>query len=151
MAKHKSPSRRRYEEQNPVVSARVPREYKNRLAQLLEAAGKSYSQWLKEAIDDERPHRREVKLARLRGYEEGVDDGAALGFDMALAFCDLDNFGEELLAAAEAWGYRGGHHKIPPEPQYREQILTVIEPDLDYNPQLLVSRKRKRLGLSSEE
>lgn len=56
--KHVPPSKKRYDEQHPTVSARVPRELYDQLQQLKELSGKSLADVLKEALGAQGPSTR---------------------------------------------------------------------------------------------
>ena len=47
---HKSPSRIRYDEKNPVISVRVSRELKAQLDEIRETSGKSLGDILREVV-----------------------------------------------------------------------------------------------------
>lgn len=65
----KTPSRLRYEQANPTVSFRLPREIRARLESQMEAPGLSPAQWVQQHLDqdDARANMRAEILARERG------------------------------------------------------------------------------------
>lgn len=75
-AKHKPPSRKRYEESHPTVSARVSRELKEKLNETIEKTGKSYADILKEGLGVQKPI---TKKAYGRGYKAGYNAGKRAG------------------------------------------------------------------------
>jgi predicted DNA-binding protein len=71
--KKKPPSRIRFEAANPVVSARVPKEVKDRLSDILDKSGKSFSKWLIEVVNQQENHRRDIRAAYQQGFKEGIE------------------------------------------------------------------------------
>lgn len=69
--RHVPPSRRRYEESNPTVSARVPRALFDQLQMLRRESGKNIADVLKEALGAQGPS---VKQSYQLGYKEGLHD-----------------------------------------------------------------------------
>ena len=70
-----SPSRIRYERDNPTVSARVSRETYNRLNALKEQSNKSLGDILREALEVQEPA---TKAANIRGYRLGYAEAEQL-------------------------------------------------------------------------
>ena len=68
--RHVPPSRIRYEQANPTVSARVPLELHDRLKSMREQSGKSLTDVLKQALAFQEPS---VK----RSYRQGLSRGKA--------------------------------------------------------------------------
>ncbi len=79
-----SPSRARYEERNPTISARVPREFKTNLQAHLDRTGQSFSAWIQASFDTKSEVVPEANQAwqngHAKGYEEGVLDTLAYMF-----------------------------------------------------------------------
>ena len=75
-ARHVPPSRKRYEERNPTVSARVSRELKEQLQETMEKTGKSFADVLKEGLRVQEPS---AKEAYDRGYKAGHKAGKISG------------------------------------------------------------------------
>lgn len=98
MAKKKKipPSRIKYEEANPVVSARVDRELYEKLNETREKTGKSYADILKEGLGVQEPT---TKKAYDRGYKagfkEGKKEGIREGEQFSIGRCKI--CGEPLL------------------------------------------------------
>jgi hypothetical protein len=74
-AKHKPPSRIRYEESHPVVSFRVKEDLYQQLVELLAKSGKSIGDFFKEALGVQRADTRKIYR---RGYEKGYDEAGKL-------------------------------------------------------------------------
>jgi len=68
--KKKSPSRERYEKENPTVSARVPKETRDRLLEVLPKLGMSLSDAFKVLAGELEVKAVPIDEARRQGYEE---------------------------------------------------------------------------------
>jgi len=68
--KRKSPSRERYEKENPTVSGRMPKEKRDKLYANLAKSGRSVSDALNSLADDLELKVRPIDEARKAGYEE---------------------------------------------------------------------------------
>ena len=66
------PSRRRYEASHPTLTVRVSRELYEELQELRNVAGLSYSDVLKQGLDEAKVA---TEDAYVKGYEEGSDSG----------------------------------------------------------------------------
>ena len=77
-AKGIPPSRKRYEEDNPVVSCRVPKELYNRLRAIKKAEGKSMADVLKAGLGLFEVKVRAEKEVRQEAYDEGHINGYEL-------------------------------------------------------------------------
>jgi len=75
-AKHKPPSRERYEANNPTVSFRVSRELYEKLNEIREKTGKSYADIIKEWLGVQEPT---IQKTYNRGYNAGHKEGMKLG------------------------------------------------------------------------
>ena len=71
-AKHKPPSRIRYEQTHPVISIRVNKELYQKLKEVKEMGNKSFADILKEALGIQK---RSTRGAYKRGYKAGYADG----------------------------------------------------------------------------
>lgn len=71
--RRKSPSREKYEKENPTVSARLPKETRDRLCGVLAKLGMSLSAALKVLAGDLEVKIRPIDEARQAGYEEAKD------------------------------------------------------------------------------
>ena len=71
-AKHKPPSRIRYEQTHPVISIRVNKELYEKLKEIKEMGNKSFADILKEALGIQK---RSTKGAYDRGYKTGLAEG----------------------------------------------------------------------------
>ena len=70
--KHKTPSRERYEENNPVWSVRMPKEWIDELEAELEANGQSRRDFLGVALKKQTLNAEEIRVTRLKkGYNQG--------------------------------------------------------------------------------
>jgi flagellar biosynthesis/type III secretory pathway protein FliH len=78
----KSPSRVRYEESHPTVSARVDKELYDRLTDVRELAGKSFADIFREAQEFQEVA---AEGAFLMGEEHGFSLGREEGYDAGLA------------------------------------------------------------------
>lgn len=87
--KHKPPSRIRYEDNNPVFSVRMPKEWHDRLNKLLEDACQSRKDFLGIALGKHQPNYEQLKN---HWYEEGYKEGSQSGKN------------EGLAKGKEAWG-----------------------------------------------
>lgn len=77
-AKRKSPSREKYERNNPVVSHRVPKELHDRLQAAKEKEGLSYTDILKMGLGLLEPKIRAEKEVRAEAYHQGHIRGYTL-------------------------------------------------------------------------
>ena len=77
-AKGIPPSRKKYEEDNPVVSCRVPKELYNRLRAIKKAEGKSMADVLKAGLGLFEVKVRTEKEVKQEAYEEGQINGYEL-------------------------------------------------------------------------
>ncbi len=68
--KRKSPSRERYEKENPTVSCRMPKEKRDKFYANLAKSGRSVSDALNSLADDLELKVRPIDEARRAGYEE---------------------------------------------------------------------------------
>ena len=66
--RHVPPSRQRYEENHPTVSARVPLQLHARIKLLQMQSGKSLATIIEEAVEKQEPV---IKGVWVRGYEQG--------------------------------------------------------------------------------
>jgi len=74
-AKRKSPSREKYERNNPVVSHRVPKELHDRLQVAKEKEGLSNTDILKIGLGVIEPKIRAEEKVRQEAYDGGFEDG----------------------------------------------------------------------------
>ena len=75
MTNNKAPSRLRYEERNPTISARVPREFKDNLQTHLDRTGQSFSEWIQASFNPESEAVADANEVWERGYADGYDRG----------------------------------------------------------------------------
>ena len=68
--KRKSPSREKYEKENPTVSGRMPKEKRDKFYANLAKSGRSVSDALNSLADDLELKVRPIDEARRQGYEE---------------------------------------------------------------------------------
>lgn len=81
MSDSKSPSRRRYEQNNPTVSIRISRETKDQLDELVDDLEKTKKSWFEELIEEERGRFRAVfKQGFTKGKDQGVEEGYEEGY-----------------------------------------------------------------------
>ena len=83
--KHKTPSRERYEENNPVWSVRMPKEWIDELEAELEANGQSRRDFLGVALKKQTLNAEEIRVTWRKkgynqGYERGNEDGDKKGY-----------------------------------------------------------------------
>jgi hypothetical protein len=71
--KKKSPSRERYEKENPTVSGRMPKEKRDKFYAKLAKSGRSVSDALNSLADDLELKVRPIDEARQAGYKEAKD------------------------------------------------------------------------------
>jgi len=83
-AKHKPPSRERYETNNPTVSFRASRGLHEKLNEIREKTGKSYADIIKESLGVQKT---QAKNAYKKGYDAGYDIGFEHGIQMSQQFC----------------------------------------------------------------
>ena len=76
--KHKPPSRVRYEENNPVFSTRMPKEWHDELNNMLKDTGQSRKDFMGIALKKQNADYMELKD---KTYEEGLDRGYELAKD----------------------------------------------------------------------
>jgi hypothetical protein len=89
---HKAPSRKRYEEERPVVSFRVTRELKEKLEELQAMSGKSIGDILREAVG--------LQLPSAKGsFDEGV--GIAEDMYKIIYKCSVCGGNEEVFGQIE--------------------------------------------------
>ena len=85
-AKHKPPSRLRYEKSHPVVSIRVDKAVYEKLNRLKTEAGKSYGDVVREGLGiQEHANKKAYDL----GYKAGLKDGRRLGKQFYLGRCSI--------------------------------------------------------------
>ena len=78
--KHIPPSRERYEENNPVWSVRMPKEWIDELESELEANGQSRRDFLGVALKRQTLNAEEIRVTwREKGYDQGYDQGYEQG------------------------------------------------------------------------
>ncbi len=80
MSNKKPPSRKKYEENNPVVSFRISKEAKKKLNQLIEDLDTTKKDWFEKIINDDKRDIEKVKNEASkssweRGYNAAVEDG----------------------------------------------------------------------------
>lgn len=83
-SKHKPPSRERYEQKNPVVSIRMPKELKDDLIRFLEETGRSRVTFIRIALNQLKANYKNAfvngyKKGNQKGYNDGKKDGETLG------------------------------------------------------------------------
>ena len=71
----KAPSRVKYEQENPVVSCRVPKELYERLWRAKQADGRSFADILKIGLGILEVKAKTEQEARQQGFEEGFGEG----------------------------------------------------------------------------
>jgi flagellar biosynthesis/type III secretory pathway protein FliH len=80
--KHKPPSRIRYEENNPVWSVRMPKEWIEELEAELEVNGQSRRDFLGIALEKQSLNAEKIRVAwRKKGESQGYEDGLKKGKD----------------------------------------------------------------------
>ena len=79
-----APSRQRYEENNPVISGRVPKEVHQKLLEIRQVTGQSWADFLKVALRlqapvliPRKPSEKELEEEYERGFTMGYDEGEA--------------------------------------------------------------------------
>ena len=81
--KHKTPSRKRYEKNNPVWSVRMPKDWINNLEALLEATGQSRRYFLGAALDKLTFNYEEARVtSHEEGHSQGHDEGYQKGYNV---------------------------------------------------------------------
>lgn len=80
MDESKSPSRKRYEEQNPVVSFRISKDAKEEFDALVDDLDLTKKEWFEQTIEDDSKTFKSVfeqgkTKGRNQGYDEGFDEG----------------------------------------------------------------------------
>ena len=83
-ARHKPPSRIRYEQTHPTVSTRVDKELYDKLKEIKDTEGKSFADILKEALGIQK---RSTQGAYDRGYKAGCANGLTEGREFSLGNC----------------------------------------------------------------
>ena len=83
-SKHKPPSRERYEQKNPVVSIRMPKELKDDLIRFLGETGRSRVTFIRIALNQLKANHKNVfdqgyTKGHEKGYDKGKIDGETLG------------------------------------------------------------------------
>ncbi|MBA7646768.1 hypothetical protein ES703_54534 [subsurface metagenome] len=107
----KPPSRVRYEEQHPVISFRVDREFFTELRALRYESGKSYADFMKIAAGIMKP---DIDEAWNNGYEEAKADYsvtfpcAVCGEEVVVVFDEAKKFCRQALIDAD-WGHAACH------------------------------------------
>jgi predicted CopG family antitoxin len=69
------PSRKKYEQSNPTISCRVPRQVYDRLKEIKKAEGKSIADILKAGLGLFEVKRRNEETIRQEAYDKGWEDG----------------------------------------------------------------------------
>ena len=80
--RRKPPSRIRYEQEHPTVSARVDRTLYERLTRIREKEGKSFADVIREAV---RVQERSTERAYQRGFSDGRAQGRRDGYQQGFA------------------------------------------------------------------
>jgi len=89
--KHKTPSRERYEKNNPVWSVRMPKEWIDELESELEANGQSRRDFLGIALKNQTLDAEEIRVIwRKKGYNQGYERGHEDGDTKGYAKCMND-------------------------------------------------------------
>jgi hypothetical protein len=100
--KHKSspPSRRKYEQANPVISFRVPKEVYDRLLQV-QRSGVSRVKVLKAGLGLYEPVVRAEEGIRQQGYDEGYEKAADTAFELWAVTYPCRKCGKEMRVDTE--------------------------------------------------
>ena len=82
MSKHKPPSRIRYEQNNPVLSVRMPKDFHEALKKHQQETGRSVRTILALALNKITANYSQVKTKAIReGYTKGFSYGQKIGYD----------------------------------------------------------------------
>ena len=84
--KHKTPSRKRYEKNNPVWSVRMPKEWIDEVEFILEANGQSRRDFLGASLEKQMLNYEETRVTwhkkgHSQGYEKGYQEGYNKGMN----------------------------------------------------------------------
>ncbi len=84
----KPPSRVRYEQENPTISFRLPKELHEELRQLLRDSNRSFADLARGLLEAQKPdwsraHERGYEDGFGEGWQEGLKKGYAVGYDKA--------------------------------------------------------------------
>jgi len=142
----KPPSRAKYEAKNPVVSTRVSAEFKERLHAYLRQSGKSFAEWLREQFEgsEQQEKAKETIEAYLRGYQQGLKDGAALAAEYGATFLSED--GREMFQEILGGYLEAAEKEEASEEDVREILYFSVMPHLDE----IAEKKRKELLRAGE-
>ena len=109
MAKKKSPSREKYDEENPAISFRVPKQLKEQLEKYLAASGQSFADFAKSVLDGEQTlinerlnARVEQRFGAFKNRVEAIDN---LMFQLLCTFYDK-KLPVLCPRCEDKWGYR---------------------------------------------
>ena len=80
------PSRKRYDQQHPTVSARVPLQIYDQLQRLKSLSGKSLADVLMEALNRQKPS---TELAYIRGLLAGREEASEFRVEYPCAICGV--------------------------------------------------------------
>jgi flagellar biosynthesis/type III secretory pathway protein FliH len=94
--RQRSPRRQEYEAAFPTVSARIPAEVKEKLAQMLRAEDLNLSEWVLARVADSAP---QLAAAYERGRIEGRQEGEASGYARGVQVAGTAGFRAGLLAS----------------------------------------------------
>lgn len=76
---NKPPSRKKYEENNPIISFRISKEQKEELDQRLENLDITRKEWLENQVQKQRQNQKDIEIDETdkykKGYEEGYKEG----------------------------------------------------------------------------
>ena len=99
--KKKSPSREKYEKENPTVSARLPKEARERLRIALVKLGMSSADALKVLIGDLEVKTKPIDEAWQAGYDKGFEDGIEAAERLYAVSCPCSKCGKNKTVTDE--------------------------------------------------
>jgi len=100
-AKRKSPSREKYERNNPVVSHRVPKELHDRLQVAKEKEGLSNTDILKIGLGVIEPKIRAEEKVRQEAYDGGFEDGINAAEELYAVTYRCSRCGKKILVTSD--------------------------------------------------
>jgi predicted CopG family antitoxin len=99
--KKKTPSREKYEKENPVVGFRISRELYDRLQSVKKAEGKSITEVLKVGVGLLEVKVRKEKEIRVQAYDEGWEKGASEAEELYSVSYSCSVCGEEIVVTTD--------------------------------------------------
>ncbi len=99
--KKKSPSREKYEKENPTVSARLPKKTRERLRIVLVKLGMSLADALKVLVGDLEVKTKPIDEARQEAYDKGWEDGIEAAEGLYAVSCPCSKCGKKKTVTDE--------------------------------------------------